>query len=407
MFPTNLDLNDFNYSLPQDKIALFPNDTRDGSKLLVYNPNKKEKITHSHFSDLSHYLPNDSLLVINSTKVIPARIYMTKPTGGLIELLCVEPITPSNDPQIALSANSPTKWECIVGGRNVKEGMILSAKHSLNAHILKRYGNKAIVEFNWTPASISFAEILKLIGKIPLPPYINRNNSPNDDERYQTVYANFNGSVAAPTAGLHFSNDVLNDLKKKNISFAEVILHVGPGTFVPIENSINEHQMHSEQIFVSAKTINLLNDNYHKQNNFTVATGTTSLRTLETLFWIGVSLLNKNIPQVPNEFIIEQSLPYSQNISITVQNAFNALCEYVNSNHIDTIHCRTSIFIVPSYNIRTINALITNFHLPKSTLMLLVSALSGTKNIKDIYHSALSNNYRFLSYGDSSLLFRF
>lgn len=410
-FPNDLNLSDFDYELPENKIALFPNEKREQSKLLVFDAHKNEKITHSNFSHLCDFIPENSLVVVNSTKVIPARFAMRKETGGVVELLLTEPIFPSTEPQITIASTSPTVWECIVGGRKILESSFLfptSSEINLKAFIKKRYENKAIVEFSWQPENISFAEILELLGKIPLPPYIKREVSEVDKNRYQTIYANSAGSVAAPTAGLHFTENIFSDFKKKNIDIAKIVLNVGPGTFVPIESDVNSHQMHSEQIFVSKKTIEQIFNNYLKENNFTVATGTTSLRTLETLYWFGVRLIRKDfdVHNFDNTkgYFLEQNYPYQKISDIKVVDSFSILLDFMNEKNIDLLHLRTQLFIVPSYKIRTINALITNFHLPKSTLLLLVSAFIGTANCKNIYNSALTNDYRFLSYGDSSLL---
>jgi len=434
-FPNDLNLNDFDYELPENKIALFPNEKREQSKLLVFKNScshcedlseaiqkidchaeaarNDSKITHSNFNHLCDFIPENSLVIVNSTKVIPARFAMKKESGGVVELLLTEPISPSIEPQITIASGSPTVWECIVGGRKILENSFLfptSSEINLKAFIKKRYENKATVELSWQPENISFAEILELLGKIPLPPYIKREVSEVDKNRYQTIYANSAGSVAAPTAGLHFSENIFNDFSKKNIEVAKIVLNVGPGTFVPIESDINSHQMHSEQIFVSKKTIEQIFNNYLKENSFTVATGTTSLRTLETLYWFGVGLIRKDIDvnNFDNEkgYFLEQNYPYQKISDIKVVDAFSILLDFMNEKNIDLLHLRTQLFIVPSYEIKTTNALITNFHLPKSTLLLLVSAFIGTDNCKNIYNSALKNDYKFLSYGDSSLLIR-
>ncbi|MDR0927093.1 MAG: S-adenosylmethionine:tRNA ribosyltransferase-isomerase [Ignavibacteria bacterium] len=390
-----LDLTDYDYNLPADNIALQPLENRYDSRLLVFGGSTK--IEHSTFRNIANYIPANSILIRNSTKVIPARLILHKQTGGAVELLCIEPILPSNDPQIAMTAMGSCKWECIVGGRNVNVGMELNADF-LTANILERYENKAVVEFRWNN-NTTFAQTIDAIGKIPLPPYIKRDANEDDKYRYQTVYANIDGSVAAPTAGLHFSQNTFNALKAKNIDIAEVVLHVGPGTFVPIDTSIAEHKMHNEQFFVSRNTIETLANNYAKENGFIVATGTTSLRTLESLYWSGVKLLRKE--PLGN---IAQNYPYSINADYSSEEAFARLHKYMADNGMDMLNGRTQLFITPGYKIRTINALITNFHLPKSTLLLLVSAFIGIDNCKQVYAEALKENYRFLSYGDSSLL---
>ena len=415
----NFSLDDFDYNLPNDVIAQYPNEEREKSKLLVFDK-QSNNYTHTTFNNIDNFLPKDSLIVLNSTKVIPARFFMRKKTGGIIELLCIAPYAPSKDPQITMNAKGKCCWECIVGGRNVIPNMILYLDNyynnnyinytlkdiDLKAHILSRNENKAIVEFIWNK-KVTFRTVLETIGKMPLPPYIRREAENIDKERYQTVYANISGSVAAPTAGLHFSNSVLKSLLNKNINFANIILHVGPGTFVPITTTIEKHKMHFEQIFIDIKTIKKIAEQYSKKNSFVISTGTTSLRTLETLYWVGVKSIKKELELINNEYaVLEQNYAYSLNNNETysVYEAFNALIEYITKKNINNLECYTQLFIIPGYKIKTINALITNFHLPKSTLLLLVSAFIGIDNCKKIYREALANSYRFLSYGDSSLL---
>lgn len=411
-FADKLSLDEFYFDLPNNSIAQYPNKERSNSKLLVFNRDTNN-ITHTVFNNIYNYLPDNSLLVRNSTKVIPARFFMKKPTGGIIELLCISPISPSHDPQITIGAINKCSWECIVGGHHVKEGLILSLQDNSNdflnktdfkAKILSRKENKAIVEFVWQGDS-PFQKILENAGKIPLPPYIKREAENIDKTRYQTIYANIAGSVAAPTAGLHFSEEVLNNLSKKNIKISNVILHVGPGTFVPITTSIQEHNMHFEQIYIDKFTLNTLLEEYKKSNPFVIATGTTSLRTLETLYWLGIKSLNNEFELVDNNVILEQNYPYSANVdNVSPYEALSSLLQQLEKRNIDNLECHTQLFITPGYKIKTIKALITNFHLPKSTLLLLVSAFIGINNWKHIYKEALDNDYKFLSYGDSSLL---
>ena len=411
-FADRLSLDEFYYDLPNNSIAQYPNKERSNSKLLVFNRDTNN-ITHTVFNNIYNYLPDNSLLVRNSTKVIPARFFMKKPTGGIIELLCISPISPSHDPQITISAINKCSWECIVGGHRVKEGLILSLQDNTNdflnstdfkAKIISRKENKAIVEFVWQ-GDFPFQKILENAGKIPLPPYIKREAENIDKTRYQTIYANIAGSVAAPTAGLHFSEEVLNNLFKKNIKISNVILHVGPGTFVPITTSIQEHNMHFEQIYIDKFTLNTLLEEYKKSNPFVIATGTTSLRTLETLYWLGIKSLNNEFELIDNNVILEQNYPYSANVdNVSPYEALSSLLQQLEKRNIDNLECHTQLFITPGYKIKTIKALITNFHLPKSTLLLLVSAFIGINNWKHIYKEALDNDYKFLSYGDSSLL---
>ncbi len=402
----DIDLNEFDYDLPKDRIALFPLEERDQSKLLVADC-KSKKIDHSVFSNISSYIPDNSLIIVNSTKVIQARIFASKQTGGKAELLCVNPISPSSDPQITMSARKNCVWECIIGGRNIQENSELRTKdNELVAKILKRYENYAIVEFEYS-ATDTFSEILSKIGQIPLPPYINRDTTELDKDRYQTVYSKAEGSVAAPTAGLHFTDKVISKLKAKQVKFDEVILHVGPGTFVPIEKSVAEHKMHKEQLFVSKSTIeNIISAIRNKSKIIT--TGTTSLRTLETLYWVGVKIHYQNF-DINTNLLLEQFEPYElidKYATITFEQSMNAIAEKLSEENKLFIAGNTELFILPGYQIKTADGHITNFHLPKSTLLLLVSAFVGGKFWKQIYEEALVNNYRFLSYGDSSLLIR-
>lgn len=410
-FKSNLNLDDFDYNLPTEKIAQHPNNNREESKLLVFD-NKKKLVTHSHFNKIYDFVPAESMLIINSTKVIPARFFMQKETGGRVEVLCVSPISPSLDPQITINAKETCTWNCIIGGPRVTQGMKLklfqnSDSYQFEAKILSKEKNKADVQFSWNDTQKTFSDILQLAGKVPLPPYIKRENEKIDSYRYQTVYAKAEGSIAAPTAGLHFSDNIIKKLESKKVAVENIILHVGPGTFVPIEGKIEEHQMHFEQIFVKKIFIENLIKEYQKQDFFITATGTTSLRTLETLYWLGVKSLKKNLILNDNYATLEQAYPYSIKDNFTAYEAFTALLENMEKNNLKTLKCNTQLFIVPPYNIKTIKALITNFHLPKSTLLLLVSSFIGIENCKKIYAEALQNQYKFLSYGDTSLLLNY
>jgi len=402
----NLDLNDFGYDLPDDKIAIYPLENRANCKLLVFN---KNEITHSKFNDIPKIIPNDALLILNSTKVLPARILLNKPTGAEIELLLLEPKN-NLDYQIAINIIKTAEWKCIVGGKNIKVGdvfYIIYENVSVKVEILKRYENQADVRFSWQPKKLSFGKVLENIGRMPLPPYIKRDVEMNDKENYQTIYANNEGSVAAPTAGLHFTSEILEELKCNGVKINELILHIGLGTFVPISTDIDKHKMHSEKIFVSKETVANLFNQYAK-NKPVIATGTTSLRTLESLYWFGIRLIRNEINFAEynrnNGFYINQNDSNEEKFDISVAESFNKLLDFMGKNGLENIQGSTEIFIVPGYKIRTITGLITNFHLPKSTLMLLISAFIGTDNVKKIYAEALQTDYRFLSYGDSMLL---
>jgi S-adenosylmethionine:tRNA ribosyltransferase-isomerase len=398
----SINLDEYNYNLPQDRIPKFPVKERSKSKLLYADINA-EKISNHLFENISELIPDNSSIVINSTKVIAARLNLLKQTGGKAEILLINPIKPSIDPQIVMQTSNNIVWDCIIGGKRINEGSILKGtKHNFHAEILKRYENKAIVEFNWEDDK-SFGEILEEMGKIPLPPYLKRDTEEEDKERYQTIYAKEQGSVAAPTAGLHFTDNTIELLKKRNISFHELILHVGPGTFVPIESDVQNHNMHNERIFVNIETIMAIYEDLKNKKRI-IATGTTSVRTLESLFWAGQKIISFGDIEF-NENFIRQWDPYYQykNIAKPIE-SIEALINHLNKKNITVITGETSLFIVPGYEFKLVDGIITNFHLPKSTLILLVAAFTGKELWRKIYNYALDNDYRFLSYGDSSLL---
>ncbi len=405
----NVNLGEFVYELPKDRIALYPLAKRDNSKLLFCDV-LANGITHHSFSHISELLPKNSLLIFNDTKVISARLNFQKPTGGNVEILLIEPLLPSTDPQIVLAQSTECTWKCIIGGKRVREGMELNADRTgiaLKAKILKRWENEAEVLFSWDNKK-SFAEIISLFGKMPLPPYIKRDTEESDKERYQTVYARFDGSVAAPTAGLHFTDDIIEEIRKKNFQIAQVSLHVGPGTFQPIENEdISEHDMHEEQFFISLKVVESICQALLKKRKI-IATGTTSLRTIETLYWLGAKLVLRQ-ENIADNNILNQWEPYllSSEFELPKPNeSFEKLAEMMKIENIENLNFRTKLLIVPGYDFKAINGLITNFHMPKSTLILLVAAFTGKELWKIIYSEALTNDYRFLSYGDSSFLMK-
>ncbi len=401
----DIDLNDFDYPLPKSKIADYPLDCRDESKLLYVNPNIGI-IEHYKFKDIVELISENSLLVMNSTKVIAARIPVFKTTGGKAEILCIEPVLPSIDPQLVMSCRHTCSWSCIIGGRKIHSGdILLTADKTLQCTIIEKKDNIAVVKFDWNNST--FAEILDSIGKIPLPPYIKREATEFDTERYQTVYAKNDGSVAAPTAGLHFSDFVMEKIRNKSVDIAELILHVGPGTFLPIEtDSINQHTMHFEQFFIDINTLKKILTAL-KNNKKIIATGTTSARTLESLYILGAKLLNKDANL--NEINIFQEDAYNlyqtENLPSPIV-AFEEIIFLMEKLNIKQINGKTQLFIVPGFKFQIADILITNFHLPKSTLLLLVAAFIGNDYYRKAYNSALENDYRFLSYGDSSLLFR-
>jgi S-adenosylmethionine:tRNA ribosyltransferase-isomerase len=400
----NIDINEYDYNLPEDKIAQYPVSERDMSKLLIY---KECRISKDIFTNISDYIPPDSLLVFNNSRVIHARLIFNKDTGAKIEILCLEPISPV-DYEESLRSTETVEWNCIVGNlKKWKRGKIYipfiyrGKNFILAAEKLSQENESCRVRFTWNCRNLSFSDLIESTGHIPLPPYITREDEADDKKRYQTIYSRVNGSVAAPTAGLHFTDSVVEKLKGKGINSVWITLHVGAGTFLPIKaGRINEHTMHSEQFFVTKDTIKLLLS-YHGK---IIPVGTTSARTLESLYWLGVKLI-----EIPNNLIsclsLEQWEPYYMRSDITVNDSLNALLNYLNNHKFTSVNARTSLMIIPGYNFRMINGIVTNFHQPKSTLLLLISALVGT-TWKDIYKFALENNFRFLSYGDSSFLLK-
>ena len=419
----NISIEDYNYPLPDERIAKYPLSERDASKLLVL---KNGEISSSHFKNISEFLPKDSLLIFNETKVVRARLQFTKESGASIEIFCLEPITGNGDYQLAFSSSSPSRWRCLVGNsrrwkndklamevnvsRRVAESQSLkdtssqqpianSQKAMLYAERLEKNDNYSVVEFSWEPAELSFAEILEAAGEIPLPPYLHREAEASDRERYQTVFAKHEGSVAAPTAGLHFTNKLIDSLKNDGITFEEVTLHVGAGTFRPVSSEkIGEHEMHSETIAVRKSCIENLIKNINKT---IIPVGTTSMRTIESLYWMGVMLIEEGLEE--RNIHLNQWFPYKERESLTsAEQSLSAILRYMEMYHMEVFHASTALMIAPSCKINIAKALITNFHQPKSTLLLLVSALIGNK-WKDVYQYALDNDFRFLSYGDSCL----
>jgi S-adenosylmethionine:tRNA ribosyltransferase-isomerase len=400
----NININDYDYDLPQDRIAQYPVKERDGSQLLIY---KENKISKDIFRNIVNYLPSDSLLVFNNTRVIRARLLFKKESGANIEILCLEPLVPS-DYSLSFSSKESVEWKCIVGNlKKWKSGNLITTfiynndSYKLIAERLHGEGETVNIKFSWTSDNLSFGEVIELTGHIPLPPYINRSDEQVDIERYQTVYSSIDGSVAAPTAGLHFTDTVFRDIKSKGIKKAELTLHVGAGTFKPVksDNVIN-HEMHYEHFSIDKKTLELI---YNFKGKI-IPVGTTSVRTLESIYWLGVKLLRK-----PYDFITGISLvqweAYELPGTISKGESLEALLKYLDKENLTILHASTGIMIVPGYDFKITNGMITNFHQPRSTLLLLISAFTG-KKWKELYIFALNNNFRFLSYGDSSLLLK-
>jgi len=402
-------IDEYDYTLPDKRIAKYPLPKRDSSKLLVY---KKGEISESNFTSLVDFLPENALLVYNNTRVIQARLEFFKATGARIEVFCLEPLIPADYAQ-SLGATAECVWKCMVGnlkkwknGLLVKQITVSGKDCTFTADLLQTEGNTQSVKFSWDNADIHFADILESAGELPIPPYLHRKTEESDLTSYQTVYSKIKGSVAAPTAGLHFSTEVFESLKPKNIKIDEVTLHVGAGTFQPVKTrDIAEHHMHTEVISVKRETI------AHIQQNLgnIIAVGTTSVRTLESLYYLspalskgeGESSLNKTEIKLQ----VSQWQPYQQDTDCSAYDALQKILDYLDANKLDILHAETQIMIKPGYKFRIVDGMITNFHQPKSTLLLLVSAFVKG-NWKNIYDYALENDFRFLSYGDSSLLLK-
>ena len=405
---------DFNYPLPDERIAKYPLPERDHSKLLIY---RDGAVSEDHFYNVGEYINPSALLIYNNTRVIQARLEFYKTTGARIEVFCLEPLTP-HDYQLSLSSTTGCTWKCMVG--NAKkwhdEPVTLTINHSPSAITLRAYkeaqmGNTFAVRFEWDGNDISFAEILDAAGELPIPPYLNRKTEASDLKTYQTVYSRIKGSVAAPTAGLHFTESVLTDLHRRGIETDELTLHVGAGTFLPVKTAdANEHTMHTEIIAVPRETI----AHILAKLGSIVAVGTTSMRTLESLYFIGCQLRNAEMSEYRNidSIHVDQFEPYENDSQhsalsprLSTAEALQSILDYLDATHQQTLHAETQIMIKPGYTFHVVDQLITNFHQPQSTLLLLVSAFVGG-DWHTIYDYALSHDFRFLSYGDSSILTR-
>ena len=395
-------IEEFNYPLPDERIAKFPLSQRDRSKLLLY---RSGSVSESEFFHLPDLLPENSLLVFNNTKVIQARLHFRKETGALIEIFCLEPLFP-NDYLLSFQSNRECVWACMVGNlKKWKSGtlsrtVIIEGKSvTLNADRLNAYGNSFEIRFSWDNPQISFAALLDAVGELPIPPYLNRETEESDKETYQTVYSKIEGSVAAPTAGLHFTEDVLAALKEKCIPCLELTLHVGAGTFKPVKSeTIEGHEMHTEFISVERSLIASLAETDRR----IIAVGTTSVRTLESLYYIGV-LISHNPDATQDELHVQQWMPYEDKNDLTPVEALQQILDYLNRHEMEALHSSTQIIIAPGYTYKIVKKMVTNFHQPQSTLLLLVSAFVKG-NWRRIYDYALGHDFRFLSYGDSSLL---
>jgi len=395
-------IEDYNYDLPDDRIAKYPLSSRDSSKLLVYKDGTPSEHT---FRSISQVLPSGALMIFNDTKVVPARLHFQRSTGAHIEIFCLEPVMPEEYVSM-FAAVDRCRWKCIVGNVKRWKNDLLSLYNphddadindmDLKAELIEREGETSVVEFTWNNGA-PFSRVLEVCGNIPIPPYLNRDTEEIDLDRYQTLYARFRGSVAAPTAGLHFTEAVLSDIRKHDIETDTVCLHVGAGTFLPVKSSlVSEHTMHREPFVVTLKLIEKLITSSGKR----IAVGTTSVRTLESLYYVGVSCIENGKPDD-----VSQWIPYSREFPYSTEEALSAIAGYMKANSLDELKVGTRIIIVPGFRFRVVDVLVTNFHQPQSTLLLLISAFVGG-NWKTIYDFALANDFRFLSYGDSSVLFR-
>jgi S-adenosylmethionine:tRNA ribosyltransferase-isomerase len=405
MKPTEIAIKDYSYNLPEEKIALHPLQQRDASKLLIY---KNGEIRASVFKNIADFLPQHSLLVFNNTKVINARVRFKKNTGAGIEIFCLEPTDKINEYSSIMNKTASLSWKCLVGGaakwKNEileKEVIIDNKKIVLKAELIEKITEAYIIKLSWLPAKYSFAAIIEVAGDVPLPPYIKRNTDAEDSSRYQTIFAAENGSVAAPTAGLHFTESIFNKFLEKKIEKTFVTLHVGAGTFKPVKAAtMSAHEMHAEYIDVNIKTIETLKNNIGN----IAAIGTTSLRTIETLYWLGAKTYLD--PQI-NKLSLAQWDVYEAPLAsanINAKDALSALLAWLINNKQQNIFTQTQLLIVPGYTFKIADILITNFHQPQSTLLLLVAAAIGD-DWKKTYAYALENNFRFLSYGDGNLIF--
>ncbi|MEO6329048.1 MAG: S-adenosylmethionine:tRNA ribosyltransferase-isomerase [Ginsengibacter sp.] len=408
MNPKHLAIADFIYHLPANKIAVHPLPERDQSKLLIY---KNEEIKSDIYKNLANYISENSLLIFNNTKVIQARILFTKSSGGVIEFFCLEPVELNNDFALVMNKTKRVQWKCMIGGAGKWKGGQLEKKIyieeievNLKVELKKKITDSYVAEFSWYPAYFTFAEVIEKAGEIPLPPYIKRKINEEDKDRYQTIYANQHGSVAAPTAGLHFTEAVFSSLKNKEIKTDFITLHVGAGTFKPVKATmLADHQMHAEYMEI---TITIIENILSNPERNIIAAGTTSARTLESIYWMGVKTFLR--PDIDEEDLsIKQwevyEFPLAQQ-SVDIKTALQSLINRIKKNSKEKLFIKTQIIITPGYQFRIIKALITNFHQPGSTLLLLIAAAAGD-NWKKIYDYALENDFRFLSYGDGCIIY--
>ncbi len=398
----HIKISDFNYPLPDERIAKFPLSERDHSKLLVY---RHGAVSEDIFTSLPNYLEKGEMMVFNNTKVIQARLHFQKETGALIEVFCLEPAAP-NDYALNFQQTERCSWLCMIGNlKKWKEGTLRRTVEVKGREVVftatrkEAYGTSHWIDFDWNDAELTFADLLEAVGELPIPPYLNRKSEESDKRTYQTVYSKIKGSVAAPTAGLHFTERVLKALDEKGIDREELTLHVGAGTFKPVKSTeIEGHEMHTEYVSVKRSTFVKLLAHQCK----TIAVGTTSVRTLESLYYLA-EIVRKNPNAEQNDLHVSQWTPYEGNHEMTTEEAIRTLLDYMDRHGLETLHASTQIIIAPGYEYRIVKKMVTNFHQPQSTLLLLVSAFVHG-DWKTIYDYALAHDFRFLSYGDSSLL---
>lgn len=395
-------IEDYSYNLPEERIARYPLPRRDASKLLCYKDGVPSEYS---FTDISTLIPSDSMMVFNDTKVVPARLHFQRQTGAHIEIFCLEPVEPKEYATIFASTDR-CRWKCIVGNVKRWKNDTLTlynplndrqiTRMSLKADLVMRDGETAVVEFSWGDGE-PFSRVLEVCGSVPIPPYLNRGTEAVDLERYQTLYARFRGSVAAPTAGLHFTDDVMNEIRSRGVDMETVCLHVGAGTFLPVKSSlVSEHTMHREPFTVTLAFLEKLKSKAGRL----IAVGTTSVRTLESLYYVGVKCIEDGHPSD-----VMQWEPYVKDWQYSLSDALDAIINYLKNNNLSELSVGTKIIIVPGFRFRVTDILVTNFHQPQSTLLLLISAFTGG-DWHAIYDFAMSHEFRFLSYGDSSILFR-
>lgn len=405
--PSKIHIDDYSYDLPSVRISQYPLEERDNSRLLIY---RDGRISESVFRHLADYLPGGSLMIVNDTRVFHARLLFRKPTGPVVEVFCLEPVRPVREIATAFQQSSPVEWQCLIGhAKRWKSGRLISAfefngeAYTLSAMRMPAEGEHNVVRLSWHPSDLTFSQVVEACGKMPLPPYIHRLAEPSDEVRYQTIYASQEGSVAAPTAGLHYTEEVTRSLAYKNILMTYITLHVGAGTFIPVtHHTVANHQMHREHMAVPVRVLESIAERPPEE---IIAVGTTTVRALESLYWLGVKLLSGKGDVLQMEINQWEPYEYDRLVEVPVKEALYAVMDHCRKNDMDLVEGYTRLMIIPGYHYHIPGIMITNFHLPKSTLLLLVAAFIGD-DWKKAYQYALKHGFRFLSYGDSCLFYR-